>query len=553
MKNNFKPINEWRSSMKKIYSKIFVLGLVLILALSACQGEKPVTEEPVVEEPEVEEPVVEEPEVEEPEVEEPVVEEPEVVEPAATLKIWADDTRTPILQDLADEFLAEYNVEILVEDLGVVQDIRAQAIIAIPAGEGPDIYVGVHDWLGALIESGLASPIDLGATAEKFVPSTLEAFTFTDGNLYGMPYATENLGLFYNTELVPEPPTTWDELLEIGRSLQDEGLIQYVMMICGDPGYNGYPIWDAFGGYVFGQNEDGTLNVDDIGLDSEGHIAGVDLVVQAVNEGLMPETTDGETARALFESGEMPFIMTGPWDLERFRTAGVPYAIAPFFPDDGAPLSGVQGFFVNPFSENVLLATTFLTEFVATDETMQLLYETGNRPSAFTSILATMDDPDLQAMGQAGVNAVPMPNVQEMGSVWSAWNNGIALAMTGELAAAESMGDAATQVRDLLQGALVGMVNLPGSYQSLAGCGADWDPACKATVMVEGDDGLFTLTAEIPAGDYEYKVAMDGAWNVDYGVDGEKGGANYTLSLDADSVVTFTYDPETHIVETVVE
>jgi maltose-binding protein MalE len=43
-------------------------------------------------------------------------------------------------------------------------------------------------------------------------------FTYTDGKLYGLPYASENLGFFYNTELVPEPPTTWDEVLEIGRS-----------------------------------------------------------------------------------------------------------------------------------------------------------------------------------------------------------------------------------------------------------------------------------------------------------------------------------------------
>ncbi|MGI6742013.1 MAG: extracellular solute-binding protein [Brevefilum sp.] len=534
--------------MKKVYTKIFVIGLVLILALSACQEKAPAIEEPVVEEPVVEEPVVEEPVVEE-----PVVEEPAVEAPVATLRIWADDTRTPILQDLAADFLEKYNVEVLVEDLGVVQDIRSQVIIAVPAGEGPDIYIGVHDWLGALTESGLVAPIELGATAEKFVPSTLEAFTFTDGNLYGMPYASENLGLFYNTELVSEPPTTWDEVLEMGRSLQNEGNAKYALMICGDPGYNGYPIWDAFGGYIFGQDESGALNVDDIGLDSEGHIAAVEWVVNAVDEGLMPESTDNETARALFESGELPFLMTGPWDLNRIRDSGVSYAIAPFFPDDGAPLSGVQGFMVNPFSENVLLATTFLTEFVATEETMQLLYETGHRPSAFNSVLATMDDPDLQAMGQAGVNAVPMPNVQEMGSVWSAWNNGITLAITGDLSPEEAMSDAANQVRDLLKGALVGMVNLPGSYQSLAGCGADWDPACAATELIEDDAGLFNLTVELPAGEYEFKIAMHGDWGLNYGSDGAEDGPNYALSLDEDSTVTFIYDPDTHLVEINIE
>ncbi len=125
--------------------------------------------------------------------------------PSAQLKIWADDTRAPILQAFADDFLAQYNVELVVEDLGRVQDIRTPMITAAPAGEGPDIFIGVHDWLGAMVESGLVAPIDLGAKADEFVPLSLDAFTYTDGKLYGVPYATENLGFFYNTELVADP------------------------------------------------------------------------------------------------------------------------------------------------------------------------------------------------------------------------------------------------------------------------------------------------------------------------------------------------------------
>jgi hypothetical protein len=140
-----------------------------------------------------------------------------------------------------------------------------------------------------------------------------------------------------------------------------------------------------------------------------------------------------------------------------------------------------------------------------------------------------------------------------MGSVWSAWTNGISLALTGEQPAEESMTDAANQVRDLIQGALAGMVNLPGSYQDEAGCGAEWDPACEATAMEEGDDGLYTLTVELPAGEYEYKVALNGDWTVNYGSDGKQDGPNYALALESDSTVTFTYDPETHLVETTIE
>lgn len=484
-----------------------------------------------------------------------VPEEPtaEPVAPVATLKIWADDTRTPILQAFAEDFLAKYNVELIVEDLGVVQDIRTPMITAAPAGEGPDIFIGVHDWLGAMVESGLVAPMDLGDKADEFVGSALEAFTYTDGKLYGVPYATENLGFFYNTELVATPPTTWDEVLEIGRALQAEGKVQYAIAIGGDPGYNSLPMQTAFGGYVFGVDANGAWNADDVGLDSEGMIAAVTWMKGAVDEGLMPNTTDYETGHQLFETGQIPFLMAGPWALDRIRASGVPYAVANAFPDNGAPFLGVQGFMVNAFSENVLLAQTFLTEYVATEEFMQQIYDTGLRPSAFKSVLATTADPDLKAMGEAGANAIPMPNIPEMGSVWSAWNNGIALALTGDLTPDESMKDAAEQVRALILGALAGMVNLPGSYQDKAGCGAQWDPACEATAMVKGDDGLYRLTIQLVAGEYEFKVALDGDWKVNYGSDGAQDGPNYTLSLAADSTVTFTYNPETKLVEVTTE
>ncbi|HET9910961.1 MAG TPA: extracellular solute-binding protein [Anaerolineales bacterium] len=526
--------------MKKLitlFSFITVLGLLLSACGGAATSAPPQTEAPEATEPAATEPATEAP----------------TAAPEATLRIWADDTRTPILNALADEFLAEYNVELVVEDLGRVQDIRTQAIIAIPAGEGPDIFLGVHDWLGALIESGLVAPIDLGDKRGEFVESNLEAFTYTDGQLYGLPYASENLGFFYNTDLVPEPPQTWDEVLEIGRTLKAEGKVEYATAVSTGPLYNALPIQTAFGGYVFGEDANGAWNPSDVGLDSEGEIKAVTWMSDAVKEGLMPNTFDYETAHSLFETGKIPFLMAGPWALDRIRASKVPYAVAPSFPDEGAPFLGVQGFFVSAFSENQLLAQAFLTEYVATEEVMQELYKTGLRPSSFKSVLEKTDDADLKAMGEAGANAMPMPNIPEMGSVWTAADNGITLAVTGEQTPDQAMKDAAKQVRDLISGALAGMVNLPGTFQDVAGCGAEWDPACQATAMKKGDDGLYTLTVELPAGDYEYKVALDGSWTVEYGSDGAAGGPNYKLSLPADSTVTFTYDPETHLVETTTE
>jgi hypothetical protein len=208
---------------------------------------------------------------------------------------------------------------------------------------------------------------------------------------------------------------------------------------------------------------------------------------------------------------------------------------------------------INAFSDNILLAQAFLTEFVATDETMTALYVAGNRPSAFISVQEKVDDPDLVAFGLAGENAALMPAIPEMGAVWGSWNDAVILTINGEDTPENAFTNAATQIREVLGGATAGMVNVPGSYQAAAGCDGDWDPACEVTALTEGDDGLFTATHALPAGDYEGKVALDGSWTVNYGVDGAADGDNYPFSLAADGNVTFTYDPVSHILQIDIE
>ena len=229
--------------------------------------------------------------------------------------------------------------------------------------------------------------------------------------------------------------------------------------------------------------------------------------------------------------------MAGPWALDRLRESGVPFAITNF-PDGGQSFAGIQGFMVNALSENVLLAQAFLTEFVATDEVMTDLYVAGNRPSAFASVLAATDDPDLAALGEAGADAVLMPAIPEMGAVWGSWGDAFTLILTQEQTAEEALTTGAAQIRDLIGGSAAGMVNAPGSWQAAStACDGDWDPACEGSALTDNGDGTYSATFDLPAGDYEAKVALDGAWTENYGVDGELDGENYTFSLAADGSV----------------
>ena len=91
------------------------------------------------------------------------------------------------------------------------------------------------------------------------------------------------------------------------------------------------------------------------------------------------------------------------------------------------------------------------------------------------------------------------------------------------------------------------MVTLPGSFQKALGCTDNWKPECLAPLMEPVGNGTYTYsTTALPEGEYEFKVAIGGSDNENYGQDGAVGGANYQFATKANKLVTFTYDSATH-------
>jgi glycosidase len=95
------------------------------------------------------------------------------------------------------------------------------------------------------------------------------------------------------------------------------------------------------------------------------------------------------------------------------------------------------------------------------------------------------------------------------------------------------------------------IATVPGSFQSELGCGGDWDPACLRSWLQDADgDGIGRFsTSTLPPGDYEAKVAIDQAWDENYGAGGEPNGPNVPFTVGAGDVVTFSYDTVTHLLE----
>jgi pullulanase-type alpha-1,6-glucosidase len=90
-------------------------------------------------------------------------------------------------------------------------------------------------------------------------------------------------------------------------------------------------------------------------------------------------------------------------------------------------------------------------------------------------------------------------------------------------------------------------VVVPGSLQSELGCPGDWQPDCAATGLVlDREDDVWQATFDVPAGNWEYKAALNGTWDENYGLNAARNGGNIPLNLAQDAAVKFYYDHQTH-------
>lgn len=369
------------------------------------------------------------------------------------LVIWADDTRSPILAALGAEFEAAYGLKVVVTEKAF-GDIRDDLKVAGPTGEGPDVIIGAHDWLGELAENGLLAEIDLADKTEQFLPAAVQAFVY-DGTLYGMPYATENVAFVYNPDLVSEAPTTWTEVKEISQEIIDAETAPQGYIIQENDPYHFFPIQTAFGGYVFGLTDEG-YDPEDVGIDSEGSLAAAAWLDSMYKDGLLKSGSaiDYDLMHAAFTNGDAAMMITGPWALPTIRESGIPYVVTtlPSETQGSQPFLGVQGFMISAFSDDVLLAQTFLQEFVATEETMQAIFDADPRPSAFIPMRDAITDEDIAAFAEAGANGLPMPAIPAMSAVWTSWGNAMELVSQQTETPDAAFTNAAEQIRAAIAG-----------------------------------------------------------------------------------------------------
>ncbi|UKA50963.1 glycosidase [Arthrobacter sp. FW305-123] len=88
-------------------------------------------------------------------------------------------------------------------------------------------------------------------------------------------------------------------------------------------------------------------------------------------------------------------------------------------------------------------------------------------------------------------------------------------------------------------------VAIAGDFNKILGAPEDWAPQYdEAQMEFNPLVQLWTLTAELPAGFYTYKIALNRSWDENYGAFGVRDGANHELNHDG-GPVTITYSHAT--------
>ena len=191
--------------------------------------------------------------------------------------------------------------------------------------------------------------------------------------------------------------------------------------------YPWYPMYSAAGGYLYGQNTDGSYSPESIGVGEEGSIRAAEAMADLTDRGALdPDVTIGDAIDA-FTTGRAAYFISGPWAVAPVRDAGIPYTVEaiPGFATTTRPLTQSlvtsKGLMLSAFAREAAAAQEFLTTSVMTTQTMDALYgASGEVPAWSASFTTASADPTIKAFGDFADASVPTPNLAVMAETWVA-------------------------------------------------------------------------------------------------------------------------------------
>jgi arabinogalactan oligomer/maltooligosaccharide transport system substrate-binding protein len=308
---------------------------------------------------------------------------------------------------------------------------------AVPAGTGPDLLIGAaHDWTGSLAAAGVLRPITVSAaTSSALASNAMQAFLF-GGKQYGLPFYTENVALVRNLKAAPKAPTTAASIkngeLQIGYSATG-----------GDP-YHFYAVQSSFGAPVFESTSKGWTST--LGMDNAAGVKFAQYLATKGEKFFAKAGKGWDDMNCDIKSGKVKYWITGPWAVSSIENGNskcttksvinkdyAVSAIPSFGGKKAQQFMGAKGGYIsNSPSTDVVNATQLLTYLAGKDAGISYFNIDSFSPANKAALVVASNDPVIAAFAAAGRNAVPMPNIVAMDSVWDKWGKTEAKLLTGK-------------------------------------------------------------------------------------------------------------------------
>lgn len=373
-----------------------------------------------------------------------------------------DDAVYSVLQGLAEGYTARTGCQVRLESVPWDEMRPRPGGWATTTSQGrrpPDVWGPVpHSWAGAFADNGQAMPLDL--QMGKYLDVAVGACRYKDRQ-YCLPLLADTVALIYNKALVPDPPGSFEELIDLVKGLNDPERGRWGLVVPLMSPYHVYPFMEGYGGYVFACDR-ARCNPTDIGLNNEGSVRGIQLLSDLYVKKLLPDpladraTTHDYAVRA-FADGRAAMLIDGSWSLAAIRDGGVDYGVAPLPPLPGAerrPRSFVlvDALYVNSRTARLAEAVALLKE-LSTPESMVALQKAMGKTPVRRDVLRMAEfrtDHEMRVWREQVEWGEPLPNLPEMEAVWGPWEQALEEAIPGLVPPQDALDRAVKQVREHL-------------------------------------------------------------------------------------------------------
>jgi len=236
---------------------------------------------------------------------------PSTISGTADLGHWDSSPAENAALDCALKGFAATYPNVQVKNENVSGDYAAQMVTRFGAHNPPDLFYVNGDTALDWEAQGFLLPLDDYISKSGYDTSTLfpgyqDTFKGTDGKTYGIAKDGNTIAMAYNTDLVPNPPATLDDLVNIANGLKGQGNLQAPM--CLNPGLDrGLAFIYAQGGSLL--SDDNTTEQ----IDTDASKAAVQWYMDLFKNGLGVAAPSGSWCGEQLGKGNVAIVFEGGW------------------------------------------------------------------------------------------------------------------------------------------------------------------------------------------------------------------------------------------------